>query len=319
MQSFKHVRALPNRSLLRLLAVRVSDKRVLDAELLVIIDEVDRRKLYLEEGCASMYVYATEVLRLSESAAYRRIAAARAVRRHPVILEHIQTGALTLSAVSVLAPHLDGDDAAEVIDGARFRSKRQIRQMLADRRPLPSLPLRIQPLGDGRVSLELTVSEAFRAKLEEAQDLMRHQIPDGDVPAVLERGLDVLLTRLRKQRFAEVENPRAQKRTTVRPSRYIPAAVRREVFERDGAQCTFVSKDGRRCTERGFVQLHHINAYARGGASTAENLRVLCAAHNRRDAEGVFGTEYIERAINCSREQSPGDESPAQVEVRRSD
>ena len=43
--------------------------------------EMDARKLYLGEGCSSLFTYCTRVLYLSEYAAYGRIEAARAARR----------------------------------------------------------------------------------------------------------------------------------------------------------------------------------------------------------------------------------------------
>jgi hypothetical protein len=48
-------------------------------------------------------------------------------------------------------------------------------------------------------------------------------------------------------------------------SRHIPSAVKREVWRRDRRQCAFVSADGRRCTERAYLELHHVQPYALDG------------------------------------------------------
>ena len=45
------------------------------AELIAAIGEVDSRRLYLGEGCSSMFVYCTRVLHMSEHAACDRIEA----------------------------------------------------------------------------------------------------------------------------------------------------------------------------------------------------------------------------------------------------
>ena len=66
--------------------------------------ELDVRRLYLGEGCSSLFTYCTQVLHLSEHAAYGRIEAARAARRFPVILELLTDGVVTLTAVTLLAP-----------------------------------------------------------------------------------------------------------------------------------------------------------------------------------------------------------------------
>src|SRR5450432_2595394 len=72
----------------------------------------------------------------------------------------------------------------------------------------------------------------------------------------------------------------------------------REVYRREGRQCTFVSKDGRRCGSRRFLELDHILPWAMGGEPTVENLRVRCAAHNRLAARHCFGKGYLRAAAS---------------------
>jgi len=66
------------------LIARVKDaaanERAATADLVALLAEFDERRLYLGEGCASLFTYCTQVLKLSEHAAYGRIAAARASR-----------------------------------------------------------------------------------------------------------------------------------------------------------------------------------------------------------------------------------------------
>jgi 5-methylcytosine-specific restriction endonuclease McrA len=81
----------------------------------------------------------------------------------------------------------------------------------------------------------------------------------------------------------------AAKSRRSRARRAIPRAVQRQVFERDGAACSFVGENGRRCASRGCLELDHVTPWALGGASSAANLRVLCRAHNRLAAEEWFG------------------------------
>jgi hypothetical protein len=64
---------LSDRDLLRALHQLTARDREVEAELLAHLGEVDARGLYLEEGCASMFAYCTEVLHFSEATAYHRI------------------------------------------------------------------------------------------------------------------------------------------------------------------------------------------------------------------------------------------------------
>src|SRR5207244_12043335 len=75
---------------------------------------------------------------------------------------------------------------------------------------------------------------------------------------------------------------------TVR-SRGVPRAVKRVVWRRDAGQCAFVSPTGRRCSERTFLELHHVQAYAKQGPATVGNISLHCWRHNKYEAELIFG------------------------------
>ena len=55
--------------------------------------------------------------------------------------------------------------------------------------------------------------------------------------------------------------------------RYIPTAIRRSVFERDGYACVA-------CGATDRLSLDHIIAYSRGGEDTVENLQTMCISCN---------------------------------------
>ena len=84
----------------------VGAERRATAALLESLMELDARRLYLREGCSSLFTYCTQVLHLAEGAAYNRIEAARAARKYPLVLEALATGAITLTTARLLAPHL---------------------------------------------------------------------------------------------------------------------------------------------------------------------------------------------------------------------
>ena len=78
----------------------------------------------------------------------------------------------------------------------------------------------------------------------------------------------------------------APKKST-RTGRAMPAAVRREVWQRDMGRCRYVDpRTGRRCASRHLLQIDHVFPYALGGVAEPDNLRLLCFAHHRdRHAE----------------------------------
>jgi hypothetical protein len=103
-------------ALLERLATLVRRQNALTAALLAHIAEVDRRRLYLREACTSMHRYCVERLGLSDGAAYKRIHAARAARRFPVLLAMLEQGELHLKGITLLAPHLTEANCREVLE-----------------------------------------------------------------------------------------------------------------------------------------------------------------------------------------------------------
>lgn len=280
----------------------LASERQTTADVLCRMAEVDARKLFLHHGCNSMFVYATEILGLSEGAAYRRIQAARVARRHPEVFDDVAAGRLTVAGLCVLSPHVDGVGGKQLLDAARGRSVRQIRELCAGACPEPRVPDAITPIGDGRFVFRFTAGAAVREKLEKAQALLSHSVPDFAMAEVFERALDALIEKTRKQRFAETDSPRAP-RPSGKRTRHIPAEVRREVESRDGGQCTFVGVGGRRCGARAFAQFHHEDPYGRGGEHDLSNVRLLCAHHNALLAEEEYGEEHLAKARGLASER----------------
>lgn len=316
------------------LAAREREAMIL---LIAHLAELDERRLYLGEGFSSLFTYCTQVLHLSEHAAYGRIEVARAARRFPAILERLEEGSVTLTTVGLLAPHLTEANHRELLDAARDQSKRQVEELIARLHPQPPVPASIrllpgprrpvvapshvlpeqglsaaaaglsmlaasrpatstgatrpaaiEPLAPERYKVQFTVSKEMYDKLRFAQALLRHQIPDGDMAAIFDRALGALLEELMKQKLAATDRPRGASSTNPH-SRHIPAEVKRAVWARDGGRCAFVSRMGRRCTEEGFLEFHHVERYASGGEATVENIELRCRAHNGYEAVQAFG------------------------------
>ncbi|HUQ08351.1 MAG TPA: HNH endonuclease signature motif containing protein [Kofleriaceae bacterium] len=307
------------------LAALVSADRQTTALLIAHIAEVDARELFKPAACSSMHAYCRRVLRLSADAAFTRIRAARAGREFPQIFDAIADGRLHLSGVVLLAPHLRGDNVDRLIDEATHKSKLEIEMLVARVAPRPDVPTTItaivppaeppsslelapgpvanpaatpftlvKPLAPERYALQTTIGQATRDKLERAKALMSHRNPSGDLAVVLDAALDALIERLEKQKFAKTTQPRAARpREAGADPTYIPAEVRRAVYERDAGQCTFTSDDGMRCDERRFLELDHITMVCRGGQPTVDGLRLRCKPHNQHAAEEALGVNVM--------------------------
>jgi len=94
-------------------------------------------------------------------------------------------------------------------------------------------------------------------------------------------------------------------------SRHVPAAVRREVFQRDGGRCSYVDERGERCRETRCLELHHRQPFGMKGDHAASNLTLHCLAHNALAAELDFGRQHVAEHRDPQRHASLASEQRA--------
>lgn len=146
-----------------------------------------------------------------------------------------------------------------------------------------------------RTVIQFCARENVMAKIENVRALASHRLP---MNAPLEQVIEFLA-----DYFVQREDPKARherreaRETNAKPhtppktsaARAIPARVRDEVFVRDDCRCTYVGPDGKCCGSTHVVQIDHVMPVARGGSASIDNLRLLCARHNRLEAERLMG------------------------------
>lgn len=153
----------------------------------------------------------------------------------------------------------------------------------------------VTPLAPERYKLQVTLARETHEKLRRAQALARHILPDGDIGAILDRALALLIDDLERRRFARVASPRPSPGERTASGRHIPSAVRRAVWLRDQGRCAFVGRMGP-CGETAFLEFHHVEPYATGGTATADNIQLRCRAHNQYEARFFFGGSVLDVA-----------------------
>jgi hypothetical protein len=152
----------------------------------------------------------------------------------------------------------------------------------------PSIRPTVTPLAADRYQIRFTATAETHQKLRQAQDLLGHSVPKGDLATVFDLALSALLSELGRKKLGATDRP-SEPRPGSEGSRHIPAYVRRAVWERDGGQCAFSASNGRRCSGRRFVEFHHVHPYGAGGPATVGNIELRCRTHNAYEAELFYG------------------------------
>ncbi len=164
--------------------------------------------------------------------------------------------------------------------------------------PSPPTPPRVEPLAPDAYKVTFTADAELRQLLREAEELLSHRKDQRNLPSIVKAAVKDYVAKLKKERFGLGAKPRAARPEAAPPkpaTRHVPVAMARETVERRGLRCTFVSDDGHRCGERAFLQIEHVEGFARTGEHSPETLDVHCATHNLLAAERMFGREFMDR------------------------
>ena len=134
------VRRLSDDELVARVRILAARERRETALLVAHLAELDTRQLHLRAGYSSLFVYCRDALALSEHESYNRIEVARAARKFPVALELVAAGAVNLTTVRLLAPHLTAENHLRVLEAARGKRKAEVEEIVVHFAPLPEPP-----------------------------------------------------------------------------------------------------------------------------------------------------------------------------------
>ncbi len=288
MESFKqiHERAL------------VCAKRFLqaEAELLGIIQIIEAKKIFRDLGYSSVFHYATEALKLSDSQAYCFINVARKSKEVPELKKAITDGKITLSKAHKIVSVIHKENSKEWIQKAAILTQKQVEREVVKENPLLETTERIRPIAEERVELRCGLSAELEAKLKRAQDLLSQK---NRKSCSLEETLDAALSEF-LDRFDPVQKAkRAVAKVSVKPTQQqflrtvvgrkpLPAALLHKIQLRDEGRCAFVH-EGKRCRSERWLEIHHILPVSHGGTNSLANLTTLCSTHHKHQHGATAG------------------------------
>jgi 5-methylcytosine-specific restriction endonuclease McrA len=319
--SHKHIspKALSNEELLRNTQVLVAEERKLTTSILWHLHEIQTRRLYSEKGFGSLFEYAVQALGYSEAAAGRRIAAMRLLVDVPEIEPALQTGAVTLSTLSTVQSFIQRKNEPvsrqakkDLVLSLQGKSRRECEKILVALDPMAALPKeRERVVSPTQTEIRFVADDELMQKLQKIRELDGHVQSDPSYLELFHRMADLALKKLdpvhksQKTKADQLEalhepdagnsvTPPTEIKRAASP-RYIPAAIKREVWKRDHAQCSYQSADGKKCGSRFALQIDHKTPVAWGGASELSNLQLLCREHNRQKAVLQLGSSKMRR------------------------
>jgi 5-methylcytosine-specific restriction endonuclease McrA len=231
-----------------------------------------------------MFDYCTRELGYSEASAQRRIQAMRLLKSLPDVKNNIQDGSLSLSVaaqVQSFIQHEKPTNMLEIVKHVLHTSSRECERRLGDLATVPIKPKeKARVLSSKETLIQFTADDELNQNLEKLKQLLSHKNPQSRYDVLFKELAKIALDKLDPER--RKTKPRKTPTSELKHSRYIPQALKRHVWRRDGGCCSYENpKTKKKCGSRYFVQVEHIIGFAKGGPATLENLTLLCGAHNR--------------------------------------
>jgi len=151
-------------------------------DILLHLNEVERRQLHLKLGYSSLYDYCVKHLRYSSSGASRRVAVARCIRRHPEVLDLLRSQKLNVTGVSLVASVLREDNKTELLHRMQDKTQREIDAIAARYRPPIAFRDRVKPVRVAMSERRVAAHED-RPAAQEALATPRLEAPERRVAA----------------------------------------------------------------------------------------------------------------------------------------
>ena len=304
-----------------------SEERRIGIEVLHHLREIDARKLFASLGFSSLFAYCTTELGYSEGGAYRRIAAMRLLRDVPEYEAKLESGEVSVATLSQVQSFLVQEkrqlgktysqkEKLELLAQIDGKSSQQTERVLATISPQGAREEKARVISADETEIRFTAGRELMEKIEHLKNLLGHKAETQCFAGLINELTDIAIRKLdpraqaqkspqtqaqkSKNKMESMSEPTQSDRSesslplvevvNKKAARYVSVLTRRIVWERDGGQCTFVdAKIGQRCVCRHALELEHIRPFAKGGDSSAENLKLLCPAHNQYAAVQAYG------------------------------
>jgi hypothetical protein len=271
----------------------VGQEKKIIVEVIEYLKEIELRKLFLERGFRSMFVFATEYLGYSEAEAHIRLQAARLTQALPDVTSKIETGELNLSVAAHAQSQFRREDLRRKTDGEKPMTrdeKQQVLEMVSNcsrREAEEKLNTHFAGPSDSGKEMKFQASRDLQEKLEHLFDYFSHQNYERDLGKLIDIMADRCMKEIEKKYQPRVRKNPAPRASSVsakplRRSRFVSLRVKRLVIARTGGSCCHVDRrTGKRCSSRHGLEFDHIIPFALGGTNSADNITLLCDAHNR--------------------------------------
>lgn len=262
-------------------------------EMLKVLIEIDAHAYYFQLEKPDLHSYCVEILHLPTHTAYDFTNVIRTSKLVPELADAVLSGRTSISKARRVCSVITPQNAKEWIDLVCECPLRTIKKAVAIANPRAAVEESMKYVSGDILEISFAVSEEWSELLRNVKDLLSQKTSRA---VSTEEALFVLMSdfkakndpikkaeraKLKRERKSTLADPTHADVSMKSESRYRPASVENEVILRDLNQCGHVDRTGKRCTQKRWLQKHHIVEFSKGGRHSVENLETLCSGHHR--------------------------------------
>ncbi len=262
----------------------VLEERRLATQILWHLEEVSRRRLYLERGFPSLFAYCIDRLGYTPGAASRRIKAMQLLRTLPEqtkkeVETRLNEGKISLSNVSSLQfffekekKHCERDFSQEekisLLNQIQGKTQEECQKLLCtvsldpEKTILPSERKRV--IAKNKTEIKFIADDALLEKLNRIRELIAHKNPNPTYCELFDLMAEVVLKKIdpaAKSNHSAAESAHASKSRQA-----ISQAIKTQVYKRDAGCCTYEDPmTHRKCGAKYGLEYDHVIPVALGG------------------------------------------------------
>lgn len=275
--------------------------------------EIERRRLFSQLGCRSLFDYAVKHLGYSEDQAYRRIQAMRAIQELPEVEEKLKSGTLSLTNLALAQKHFKQEkklavknysivEKMELINKIIEKPTREAEKIVLSQSSSSGslIPDKIKSVSEKEIEVRFIANEVLQKKIEKLKGLRAHSKPTISLGELFNELCDLAIEKWDIGRKTGAPQKPCSKISLVADDvkiqnlgieQKLTIKIKREVWKRAQSKCEL-------CHSQYALQMDHIQPKALGGKNNLENLRLLCRSCNQRATIKALGVEQMGRFLN---------------------
>ncbi|MFN8370806.1 MAG: HNH endonuclease signature motif containing protein [Bacteriovoracaceae bacterium] len=261
--------------------ILVKKEKEFTVQILRNLQEIERKKLFVELGFNSLHGYCVETLGYSSSEAYLRISAMRVMRDFHGVEAKIKSGALSLTVVGEMQMLVVNKEKSEEVKVPKNIKMNLLKELEGkSTRVAQKIVKEKLQIEDKVTHSDFKFKEETIKKFKKLSDKMGVENLDDLLLLLIKEKDDQLVEAKVKIEENSPAPEKNQNETNI--SRYIPLKIKRQVYMKANYQCE-------KCKSRKYLNVDHLKPFSLGGKHDLSNLRVLCSPCNQRERVKTFG------------------------------